>query len=113
VVAYTASTTPPLPFRFKSSNIRFQVPHLGFGTLVQKVEFFRKMGETAAWRTVATTYHTLKTWMRRTVWGDRVSDCNRLVCFPMLTVDSCSSALKVLQHCSYSLELRALVMSSP
>jgi hypothetical protein len=72
VVAYTASITPPLPFRFKSSNLRFQVPDLGFGTLVQRVRFFRVMGETATWRALASTYHTLKTWMRRTVWGDRV-----------------------------------------
>ncbi|KAH5135327.1 hypothetical protein HBI56_226940 [Parastagonospora nodorum] len=72
VVAYTASSTPPLPFRFKSSNIRFQVPDLGFGTLVQRVRFFRDMTNTAAWRTLATTYHTLKTLMRRTVFGDRL-----------------------------------------
>jgi hypothetical protein len=72
VVAYTASTTPPMPFRFKSSNIRFQVPDLGFGTLMQRVDFIKKVGESAAWRTLATTYHTLKTWMRRSVWGDRV-----------------------------------------
>jgi hypothetical protein len=74
VVAYTASTTPPMPFRFKSSNIRFQIPDLGFGTLMQRIEFIKKAGESAAWRTLATTFHTLKTWMRRSVWGDRVSN---------------------------------------
>ncbi|KAF1848318.1 uncharacterized protein K460DRAFT_364289 [Cucurbitaria berberidis CBS 394.84] len=72
VVAYTASSTPPLPFRFKSSNLRFQVPDLGFGSLAQNVKFFRVMSETATWRALATTYHTLKTWMRRTIWGDRL-----------------------------------------
>ncbi|KAF1916287.1 mitochondrial biogenesis AIM24-domain-containing protein [Ampelomyces quisqualis] len=72
VVAYTASSTPPLPYRFKSSNLRFQVPDLGFGTLVQRVRFFRVMGETATWRALANTYYTLKTWIRRTVWGDRL-----------------------------------------
>lgn len=72
VVAYTASATPPLPFRFKSSTLRFQVPHLGFGSLAQNVRFFREMGKTAAWRTIASVYHTLKTWLRRSVWGDRV-----------------------------------------
>jgi hypothetical protein len=72
VVAYTASNTPPLPFRFKSSNVRFQVPDLGFGSLVQNTKFFRTMSKTATWRTLATTYYTLKTWLRRTVWGDRV-----------------------------------------
>ncbi|KAF2134430.1 hypothetical protein P153DRAFT_419138 [Dothidotthia symphoricarpi CBS 119687] len=72
VVAYTASTTPPLPFRFKSSNLRFQIPDLGIGSLTQNVKFFRVMGETATWRTMATVYHTVKTWLRRTVWGDRL-----------------------------------------
>jgi hypothetical protein len=73
VVAYTASSTPPLPYRFKSSNLRFQVPNLGFGSLVENVKFFRVMSQTSTWRALATTYYTLKTWMRRTIWGDRVS----------------------------------------
>ncbi|CAO2654399.1 Nn.00g111320.m01.CDS01 [Neocucurbitaria sp. VM-36] len=72
VVAYTASSTPPLPFRFKSSNLRFQIPDLGFGSLVQNVKFFRVMSETGPWRALSTTYYTLKTWMRRTIWGDRL-----------------------------------------
>ncbi|KAF2687728.1 hypothetical protein K458DRAFT_294613 [Lentithecium fluviatile CBS 122367] len=72
VVAYTASSTPPLPFRFRSSRIGLQVPDLGFGTLLQKVKFFRVMSETATWRTVASTFHTLKTWLRRSIWGDRL-----------------------------------------
>jgi uncharacterized protein (AIM24 family) len=73
VVAYTASATPPMPFRFKSSRLGFQVPDLGFGTLLQRVKFFRVMGETATWRSLASTFHTLKTWLRRSIWGDRVS----------------------------------------
>ncbi|KAF1940737.1 hypothetical protein EJ02DRAFT_445297 [Clathrospora elynae] len=72
VVAYTASTTPPLPFRFKSSNLRFQVPDLGLGSLVQNSRFFRTMNQTSTWRAIATSYYTLKTWLRRTVWGDRL-----------------------------------------
>ncbi|KAJ4347124.1 Altered inheritance of mitochondria protein 24, mitochondrial [Didymosphaeria variabile] len=72
VVAYTTSATPPLPFRFKSSNLRFQVPDLGFGSLAQNVRFFREMSKTATWRTLATAYHTLKTGLRRSIWGDRL-----------------------------------------
>ncbi|KAH8727797.1 mitochondrial biogenesis AIM24-domain-containing protein, partial [Phaeosphaeriaceae sp. PMI808] len=75
VVAYTASTTPPLPYRFKSSGIRFQVPDLALGSLLQNVTFFRNMTQTAAWRTLATALHTLKTWVWRTVWGDRLFLC--------------------------------------
>jgi len=72
VVAYTASNTPPIPFRFKSSNIRFQVPNLGLGSLIESSRFFRTMSQTASWRTLATAFHTLKTWLRRTVWGDKL-----------------------------------------
>jgi hypothetical protein len=110
VVAYTASLIPPLPFRFKSSNLRFQVPDLGFGTLVQRVRFFRVMGETATWRTLASAYHTLKTWMRRTVWGDRVRNVYRQV-LAMLTYCSCSCASKALPHYCSNPVLRASAMS--
>jgi uncharacterized protein (AIM24 family) len=73
VVAYTASATPPLPFRFQSSRLRLQVPDLGFGTLLQRVRFFRVMSKTATWRALLTMLNTLKTWLRRSIWGDRVS----------------------------------------
>ncbi|KAF2640008.1 hypothetical protein P280DRAFT_401695 [Massarina eburnea CBS 473.64] len=72
VVAYTTSPTPPQPFRFRSSTVRFQVPDLGFGSLLQTIKFFRVMSETATWRTLSTTFHTLKTWLRRSIWGDRL-----------------------------------------
>ena len=72
VVAYTASVTPPMPFRFKSSNFRLQVPDLGFGSFVQNSKFFNNMSKTTTWRAIATTWYTLKTWMRRSIWGDRV-----------------------------------------
>lgn len=62
-----------MPFRFKSSNFRLQVPDLGFGSFVQNAKFFRVMSQTATWRAISTTYYTLKTWMRRSIWGDRVS----------------------------------------
>ncbi|KAF2273984.1 uncharacterized protein EI97DRAFT_479682 [Westerdykella ornata] len=72
VVAYTASASPPLPFRFKSSSLVFQVPDLGFGSLLQNIKFFRVMSETPTWRTLATVAHTVKTWLRRSIWGDRL-----------------------------------------
>lgn len=61
-----------MPFRFASSNLRFQVPDLGFGSLLQNIKFFRVMSQTATWRTLATIFHTLKTWLRRSIWGDRL-----------------------------------------
>lgn len=99
VVAYTASATPPLPFRFKSSNLRFQVPDLGFGSLAQNVKFFRVMSETATWRTLSSIYHTLKTWLRRSIWGDRVSTFRSTTPIHRLTFPSCSSASKDLPPC--------------
>lgn len=72
VLAYTASATAPLPFRFKSSNLIFQVPDLGFGTMMQRIKFFRIMSETPTWRSIASAFHTIKTWFRRSIWGDRV-----------------------------------------
>ncbi|KAF2007667.1 hypothetical protein P154DRAFT_418695 [Amniculicola lignicola CBS 123094] len=74
VVAYSASATPPLPFRFrfKSSALRFQVPDLGFGSLLQNIKFFNVMSQTATWRALARASHTAKIWLQRTIWGDRL-----------------------------------------
>jgi len=72
VVAYTASLTPPLPFRFRSSNLIFQVPDLGFVSMMQNIKFFRVMSETKSWRTIATVFHTMKTWFKRSFYGDRL-----------------------------------------
>jgi hypothetical protein len=40
--------------------------------LIQSSRFFRTMEATKTWRALATGYYTLKTWLRRTVWGDRL-----------------------------------------
>ncbi|KAF2195124.1 hypothetical protein K469DRAFT_681479 [Zopfia rhizophila CBS 207.26] len=72
VVAYTAAVNPPLPFRFKSSNIRFQIPDLGFGSLLQNIKFFRVISETPIWKTLSRIFHTMRTWTRRSIWGDRL-----------------------------------------
>ena len=72
IVAYATSSTPPFPFRFKSSNLRFQVPDLGLGPLIQSIGLIKTMSKTTAWRACANAFYTVKTWMRRTIWGDRV-----------------------------------------
>ncbi|KAF2477784.1 uncharacterized protein BDR25DRAFT_299578 [Lindgomyces ingoldianus] len=72
VLAYTAATNPPSPFRFKSASIRFQIPDFGFRSLLLSVKFFRVMSETATWTTLATLFHTMKIWARRSIWGDRL-----------------------------------------
>jgi hypothetical protein len=70
VVAYTITQNPPLPYRLKSSNLRFQIPNLGLGYLVPDIKFFRVMRETATWKAVTNLLFSLRTAARRSIWGD-------------------------------------------
>ncbi|KAK0101555.1 Altered inheritance of mitochondria protein 24, mitochondrial [Cadophora gregata] len=72
VVAYTITPHPPLPYRLKSSSLRFQVPSLGLGYLVPDIKFFRVMRETNTWRGLTNLLFNLRTSARRTIWGDRL-----------------------------------------
>jgi hypothetical protein len=72
VVAYTITQHPPLPYRFKSSNLRFQVPNLGLGYLVPDIKFFRVMRQTDTWKFITNLLFNLRTQARRTIWGDRL-----------------------------------------
>ncbi|EKD14228.1 uncharacterized protein L3040_003633 [Drepanopeziza brunnea f. sp. 'multigermtubi'] len=72
VVAYTITQHPPLPYRLRSSDIRFQIPSLGVGGLMQKIKFFRVMKESDTWRAITNLMFTLRTAARRTIWGDRL-----------------------------------------
>ena len=70
VVAYAVSRNPPLPFRFKSSSLRLQVPSLA--AWVPETNFTRTMRATKTWKNIARFLHTLRTMARRTIWGDRL-----------------------------------------
>jgi hypothetical protein len=70
VVAYTITQHPPLPYRLKSSSLRFQVPNLGLGYLVPDIKFFRVMRETQTWKGITSLLFSLRTATRRTIWGD-------------------------------------------
>jgi hypothetical protein len=72
VVAYTITQHPPLPYRFKSSSLRFQVPNLGLGYLVPDIKFFRVMKQTDTWKGITKLLFNLRTAARRTIWGDRL-----------------------------------------
>ncbi|KAG4436620.1 hypothetical protein IFR05_007878 [Cadophora sp. M221] len=72
VVAYTITQHPPLPYRLKSSSLRFQIPSLGLGYLVPDIKFFRVMKETNTWRGLTNLLFNLRTSARRTIWGDRL-----------------------------------------
>jgi hypothetical protein len=72
VLAYTITQHPPLPYRLKSSNLRFQVPNLGLSYLVPDTKFFRVMRESSTWRGITTLLFNFRTAARRTIWGDRL-----------------------------------------
>ncbi len=72
VVAYTITQHPPLPYRLKSSSLRFQIPSLGLGYLVRDIKFFRVMKETDTWRGITKLLFNIRTTARRTIWGDRL-----------------------------------------
>lgn len=80
VVAYSVTRNPPLPFRFRSTRLNFQLPAVpesvsnAAGRLVPaKVsEFFATARDTAFFTTLARIMHTLRTATRRTIWGDRL-----------------------------------------
>jgi hypothetical protein len=72
VLAYTITPHPPLPYRLKSANLRFQIPRLNLGYLVPDTKFFRVMRESATWRGLTNLLFNLRTAARRTIWGDRL-----------------------------------------
>ena len=70
VVAYTMNPHPPLPYRFKSSSFRLQVPNIA--SRLPDTRFFKVMKETGTWRTISRILFAVRTWARRTIWGDRL-----------------------------------------
>lgn len=75
VVAYTMSSNPPRPYRFKSTTLNFQVPGLKtLPRLLQNNKFVRDVSGSDAWKTTMRFAHKLRTWSRMTIWGDRVGN---------------------------------------
>lgn len=70
VVAYTINPNPPLPYRFKSSSFRLQVPNIT--SALPDTRFLRAIRESGTWRTMSSMLFTIRTWLRRTIWGDRL-----------------------------------------
>lgn len=71
VIAYSIMQHAPQPYRFKSSNLRLQIPN-AFSYLPD-TRFFQVVRQSNVWRVVANTLFTIRTWARRSIWGDRVS----------------------------------------
>lgn len=70
VLAYTINPNPPQPYRFKSSTLRLQLPSFASGMFDTK--FFHAMRETKSYRFIGNTLYTLRTWTRKTIFGDRL-----------------------------------------
>ena len=70
VVAYTINPYPPLPYRFKPSSFRLQVPNIA--SHLPDTRFFKAMKESVTWRTISGLLFAIRTWTRRTLWGDRL-----------------------------------------
>ncbi|GAP85105.1 putative altered inheritance of mitochondria protein 24 [Rosellinia necatrix] len=70
VVAYTITKQPPLPFRFKSSSITFQIPSVT--TWLETTKFLQNLRQTEAYKFLTRLLHHMRTTARRTIWGDRL-----------------------------------------
>ncbi|KAK8088514.1 altered inheritance 24 [Apiospora hydei] len=70
VVAYTITRNPPLPFRFKSTGITFQIPSVT--NWLGNTKFFRTMRQTDWYKLMSRVLFSMRTTARRTIWGDRL-----------------------------------------
>ncbi|KAI9836006.1 MAG: Altered inheritance of mitochondria protein 24, mitochondrial [Sclerophora amabilis] len=63
---------PPLPYRIKSSSLRLQIPSLEISKYLPDTQFFKVMWESGTWKTIRSFAFAVRTWSRRTIWGDRL-----------------------------------------
>ncbi|UKZ49619.1 hypothetical protein TrVGV298_003866 [Trichoderma virens] len=70
VVAYSVTKHQPLPFRFKSASLRFQIPSLT--SWIPETEFMKKARDSQVYKFLARVFYSLRTMTRRTIWGDRL-----------------------------------------
>lgn len=73
ILAYTASSPTPLPqpYRFKSTNIRLQIP-LQLGNFFPSSKFIETLKTSKTYKFIANSFLRIRTWSRRTIWGDRL-----------------------------------------
>ncbi|KAI1620355.1 mitochondrial biogenesis AIM24-domain-containing protein [Exophiala viscosa] len=73
VLAYSASSPSPLPqpYRFKSNNIRLQIP-LQLGNWFPSSKFIETLKTSETYKFIANALLRIRTWSRRTIWGDRL-----------------------------------------
>ncbi|KAK5082024.1 Altered inheritance of mitochondria protein 24, mitochondrial [Lithohypha guttulata] len=72
ILAYTTTNCPaPQPFRFRSSEPRFQIP-LQLGNWFPDSRFSRALKTSNTYKFLQGVSLRIKTWSRRTIWGDRL-----------------------------------------
>ncbi|EXJ90016.1 hypothetical protein A1O3_03084 [Capronia epimyces CBS 606.96] len=73
ILAYSTSSPspPPQPYRFKSTNVRFQIP-LQLGNFFPSSKFVETLKTSNTYKIVANSLLRIRTWSRRTIWGDRL-----------------------------------------
>ncbi|KAJ9497405.1 Altered inheritance of mitochondria protein 24, mitochondrial [Exophiala xenobiotica] len=73
VLAYSASSPSPRPdpYRFKSNNIRLQIP-LQLGNFFPSSKFVDTLKTSNTYKLLANALLRIRTWSRRTIWGDRL-----------------------------------------
>ena len=70
VLAYAMNRNPPQPYRFKSTTLNLQIPSLS--GIFPNNKFFQALRGSSTFETLADLTFRLRTWARRTIWGDRV-----------------------------------------
>lgn len=73
ILAYSVSSPSllPQPYRFKSSNIRFQIP-LQLGNFFPSSKFVETLKTSQTYRFISNLILRFRAWSRRTIWGDRL-----------------------------------------
>jgi hypothetical protein len=73
VLAYSLSSSnaPPTPYRFKSSSLNLQIP-IVFGNFFPSSKFVQNIKKGETYRIFANISYRIRTWSRRTIWGDRL-----------------------------------------
>lgn len=73
VVAYSVNRNPPLPFRFKSSSLRLQLPSIPPRLVPDGLNrFWTAMRDTDTYKFLARLLFGLRTTARKSIWGDRL-----------------------------------------
>lgn len=73
VLAYSLSNSnaPPIPYRFKSSSVNLQIP-IVFGNFFPSSRFVQNIKKGDTYKFFANIAYRIRTWSRRTIWGDRL-----------------------------------------